>query len=91
LRNPNGVPPRKLALKAEKKQYAIACDSRCCAVFGVDDIYVSDNCNANRDSYSCIGTRWSDSAYANDTAFKDFLTGALRFTATEIEVFEIAD
>jgi hypothetical protein len=29
--------------------------------------------------------------YANDTAFKDFLTGAQCFTVKEIEVFEIAD
>jgi hypothetical protein len=38
-----------------------------------------------------FGTRWGDSAYANDTAFADFLTGAEKFTVKEIEVFEIAD
>jgi hypothetical protein len=50
------------------------------------------NCNANRNSYTCIGTRWSDyTTYANDTAVNDFFTGAEKFTVKEIEVFEIAD
>jgi hypothetical protein len=34
LRNLYGVPPRKFALKAEKKQYAIYCTSVCCAALG---------------------------------------------------------
>jgi hypothetical protein len=93
LRNPHGVPPRKFALKAERKQFAIYGNATCCAAFGGDDcdIYVKDNCNANRDSYTASGTHWSDSAYASDTAFEDFLTGADYFTVKEIEVFEIAD
>jgi hypothetical protein len=81
LRNPHGVPPRKFALKAEWKQEAINCDSAYCAVFGDGwDIYVCNNCNANRYSYTYFGTNWSNSTYANDTAFKDFLTGAEYFT-----------
>jgi hypothetical protein len=52
------------------------------------DINVSGNCNANRNSSTRYG---SDGTYVNDTAFKDFLTGAERFTVKEIEVFEIAD
>jgi hypothetical protein len=94
LKNPDGVPPRRFALKAEKKQEAINSDSAFCAVFGggnSSDIVVFDNCNANRDSYTLIGTNWSDRVYANDTAFEDFLTGAVNFTVKEIEVFEIAD
>jgi hypothetical protein len=91
LRNPHGVPPRKFALKEEKKHFANYCDSAYCAVFGETDIYVSNNCNANRGSCTRIGTRWSDYAYANDTAFEYFLTGAATFTVKEIEVFEIAD
>jgi hypothetical protein len=94
LRNPYGVPPRKFALRSEKKQFAIGCKSAFCAVFGGDsycEIAVSGNCNRNRGSYTRIGTNWSDSAYANDTAFEDFLTGARKFTVKEIEVFEIAD
>jgi hypothetical protein len=91
LRNPHGVPPRKFALKAEKKKYAICCHSDDCAIFGYDEIAVSDNCDANRNSFTRFGTRWSNCAYANDTAFEDFLTGAHKFTVKEIEVFEIAD
>jgi hypothetical protein len=89
LRNPHDVPPRKFALKAEKKQYAIFCNSAYCASFGYD-IRVENNCNINN-SYIRIGTQWSDCTYANDTAFEYFLTGAKNFTVKEIEVFQIAD
>jgi hypothetical protein len=92
LRNPHGVPPRKFALREEKKQYAIGCNSRWLAVFGYKgDIAVSDNGNANRSSYTRIGTRYDDCTYMNDTAFEHFFTGAGYFTVKEIEVFEIAD
>jgi hypothetical protein len=92
LRNPHGVPPRKFALRAEKRERAILCNSAYCSIFGSNgDIYVSNNCNANRGSYTHIGTRYSNTTYANDTAFADFFTGALYFTVNEIEVFEIAD
>jgi hypothetical protein len=92
LRNPHGVPPRKFALRVEKKQRAIGCDSVWCAVVGGGgDIFVPGNCNANRNSCTRIGTRWSDRTYANDTAFEVFLTCAEYFTVKEIEVFEIAD
>jgi hypothetical protein len=90
LRNSHGVSPRKFALKAEKKQWAINCFSDLGPVFyGCIGVY--DNCNANRDSHTRFGTRWSNCTYANDTAFNDFLTGAHNFTVKEIEVFEIAD
>jgi actin-related protein len=39
LRNPHGVPPRKFALKKEKKEKAIVCSSTYCAGFG-NDTYV---------------------------------------------------
>jgi hypothetical protein len=90
LRNPHGVPPRKLALRAEMKQYAIRCNSAYCAGFG-DGKFFSDDCNANKDSDTCIGARWKNSVYANDIAFGDFLTGAEEFTVKEIEVLKIAD
>jgi hypothetical protein len=69
LRNPHGAPPRRFTLKAEKKQSAIYCHSALCADFGYSgDIYVSNHCNANKDSVTGIGTHWSNCAYANDTA-----------------------
>jgi hypothetical protein len=90
LRNPHGVPPRKFALTAERKQSAINCCSARCAVFGgYCDIAVHDNCDANRASCTHIGTL-CNSTYANNTAFADFLTGAYNFTVKEIEVFNIA-
>jgi hypothetical protein len=54
-------------------------------------IAVSGNCNAHRDSFTRIGTRWRNREYTNDTAFEDFLTGGEYFTVKEIEVFETAD
>jgi hypothetical protein len=90
LRNPHGVPPRKFALRAEEKQYTIYCNStRGPAFYGY--LFVYNNCNANRESYTRIGTHWDDCADANDTAFEYFFTGAEKFTVKEIEVFEIAD
>jgi hypothetical protein len=90
LRNPHGVPPRKFALRAEKKEKAIYCWSAWGAVFG-SDIAVADSCNANTHSFSHLGTRYGDGTYANDTAFDYFFTRGERFTVKEIEVFEIAD
>jgi hypothetical protein len=89
-RNPHGVPPRKFTLRAGKRQCAIVCSSPYCAAFG-DSIDVHYNCNANRNSVARIDTCWSGRTYTNDTAFEDFLTGAVTFTVKEIEVFEIAD
>jgi hypothetical protein len=94
LRNPHGVPPRKFALRETKKKYAIYCKSECFAFGGGGygcDIHISDNCNANKNSYTRIGTRWSDRTYANDTVVEDFFTGTEKFTVKEIEVFEIVD
>jgi hypothetical protein len=92
LRNPHGVPPRKFALTAEKKQFAISCDSTCCVVFGADcEIGVYDICNANKESFTQFGTRRSHRVYANDTGIEGFSTGAFKFTVKEIEVFEITD
>jgi hypothetical protein len=74
----------------EWEEQAIYCHSEWCAALGETgcDIRVANNCNAN--SYTCIGTRWGDRTYANDTTFEDFITGAYSFTVKQIEVFEIA-
>jgi hypothetical protein len=84
-------PAAKIRTEGEKKQNAICCNCTYCVAFRSGDIYVSSNCNANRNSFIHIGTRWSDRVYANDTAFCDFFTGAVNFTVKEIEMFEIAD
>jgi hypothetical protein len=83
LKNPHCVPPRKFALKAEKKQNSIECYSGDCAVFG--------DSNANRNNFTRIGTRSSSSTYANDTDFEDFFTDAEKCTMKETQFFKIAD
>jgi hypothetical protein len=92
LRNPHGVPPRKFALKEEKKEKAIGCISERCAIFG-GEIGVDDNGNTGSRSCTYIGTNDDeyDHVYTNDVDFEDFFTGALGFTVKEIEVFEIAN
>jgi hypothetical protein len=86
LKNPHNIPARRFGLKAEEKHAAIVCDSKCGPVF--DDVAVSDNCNANTGSYTCLGL-----AYTNDTGlYGDVVfAGSSEFQVREIEVFEIAD
>jgi hypothetical protein len=77
LRKPHGVPPWKFALRAEKKQSAIACDSACGPAFGDCEMCFRNNCNASSyPSLAQIGTRWRDcAADANDIAVGYFSTG----------------
>jgi hypothetical protein len=56
LKNPHNTPARKFALAAERKQFAIYCDSSCGSVFGGSyDIAVSGNCNTRRST--CLHNR----------------------------------
>jgi hypothetical protein len=55
LRNPHGVPPRKFALRAEKKQRAIICNSIYRTIFGYSD-------------HTRIGSHWRGHTDATDTA-----------------------
>jgi hypothetical protein len=89
LRNPRGVPPRKFALRAERKQSAIDGNSARGPIVGYSCIDVSDHCNANAGSHTLL----FDKRYDTDSGGKerDFLMGAVSFRVKEIEVFEIAD
>jgi hypothetical protein len=51
-------------------------------------MYVSDNCNANANSYTSLGA-----ADTNDTGLdrKTVFTGSMNLQVREIEVFEITD
>jgi hypothetical protein len=89
LRNPHGVPPRKFALRKDKKECAIYCYAERCEHF--DDIRVWNNCNTNGQSGTYIGTHWGNTIYENDTCFEYFFTGAENFTVKDIEVFEITE
>jgi hypothetical protein len=92
MRTPHGVPPRQPALRVEKRPKEVYSSSTRCGAFGSDfDIRVSGKCNPNRLSCTHIGTNWSNCAYANDTALKDFFTVSQKVTVKEIEVFKIAD
>jgi hypothetical protein len=89
LKNPHNIPARRFALKAEKKQWAINCDSEHGPHFGCGaDIVVYDNCNANTSSFTLLGY-----TYTNDTGLHNgvVLTGSQNFQVKEIEVFEITD
>jgi hypothetical protein len=87
LKNPHKFPARKFALKAKTKNEAICCDSSYGPHFC--DIGVSDNCDANTRSFTYSFGR----CYVNDTDLdgQTFFTGSGKFTAKEIEVFEITD
>jgi hypothetical protein len=61
LKNPHSFPARKFALKAEKKDEGIYCDSSWGPYFV--DVRVSDNCNANANSWTSL----FGSSYVNDT------------------------
>jgi hypothetical protein len=87
LKNPHNITAKRFALKAEKKQTAICCDSDCGPCFGYGhDIAVNDNCNANTDNYT-----YFDDSYTNDTGLDSEMvfTGSKYFQVKEIEVFEI--
>jgi hypothetical protein len=86
LKNRHNTPARRFALKAEKKQRAIYCDSRDGPYFG--GIHVCDNCNAHTDSWTSLGF-----VSTNDTGLdgKTVFTGSHNFKVREIEVFEITD
>jgi hypothetical protein len=86
LHNPHNVPARRFALKAEKKDEAICCDSEDGPHFC--DIQIKDHCNANTSAI------WNFSnCYTNDTGLnrRTFFTGSMLFQVKKIEVFEITD
>jgi hypothetical protein len=89
LKNPNNIPARRFALKVEKRDQAIHCNSDCGPCFGyAPDVFVFDNCNENTGSSTYLG-----GVYTNDTEVYDIivLTGSFNFQVKEIEVFEITD
>jgi hypothetical protein len=89
LKNPHNFPTTRFALKAEEKWRAIYCNSERGSGFGWRgcDIFVSDNCNTNTNSY----TAYFGTSYVNNTGLngRTFFTGSDQFQVKEIEVFEI--
>jgi hypothetical protein len=89
FKNPHSIPARRFALRDEQKHCAICCNSRYGPAFGGGDIYISDNCTTNSNSYTSLGTRSGGRTYTNDTSVKELFTGAHNVRVKEIEVFEI--
>jgi hypothetical protein len=89
LKNPHNVPARRFALKAEKKNEAIYCDSKWGPCFR--EIAVFDNCDVNTDSYSYFDG--SNDIPTNEIGVDGhtIFTGSLNFKVKELEVFEIRD
>jgi hypothetical protein len=87
LKNPHNIVPRRFALIPAMKHKAIIPDSEWGPLF-YGGMGVSNNCNASTDSYTSIGT-----VYTNDTGLADrtVFTGSRYFQVKEIEVFEITD
>jgi hypothetical protein len=85
LKNPRGSDGRKFALAEPSK--AIYCGAGYGPIFGVNDIYVYDNCASNNSSFGRV-----EIAYANDTeiAAREIFVDGCNFTVKEIEVFSIA-
>jgi hypothetical protein len=92
LKNPHNFPARQFALKAEKKDRAIACGFGRGPSFGGNirgDILVPEVCNVKTGST----TYYFGSSYENDSGLDGttLFTGWKDFTVKEIEVFEITD
>jgi hypothetical protein len=90
LVNPHNVPARIFEMNAESRKFAVNCERNQGPCFGdpcTGDIIVSDNCNANENSFTCLG-----SVYTNDTGLDGttFFTGSRNFQVREIELFKIA-
>jgi hypothetical protein len=88
LKNPHNAPARRFGLKAAQAGAAIWCNTEWGPSFGYD-IHVSNNCNANTNSY----TYMFGVSYINDTGSDKnrFFTGSQSFQVREIEVFEVSD
>jgi hypothetical protein len=87
LKNPHNVPARRFPLMAKAKEVAIQDDSNDGPNF--NDLYISDNCNANTASGSNLGNM----SYTNDTGLDGHTVFARSraWQVREIEVFEITD
>jgi hypothetical protein len=91
LKNPHNISARRFALKAEKKDEAICCDSDYGPWF-FGGIRVGNECNAHSNSCTYgFGARYA--SYTNNTGLDGcrFFTGSDCFQVKETEVFEMTD
>jgi hypothetical protein len=89
LKNPHNLPAKRFALNAEMKWRAIDCYSEWGPAFY--NIAVSENCNANTNSWAYFNG--ATDTYINDTRLnrETIFADSKNFQVKEIEVFEITD
>jgi hypothetical protein len=84
LNNPSGVPPRKFALRREKKSEAIHCCPKSGPVFGGGCITITHKGNETTNNNT-------DGFGVNGGEEDKVLTGARNFRVKKAEVFELTD
>eukprot|EP01091_Cochliopodium_minus_P005578 TRINITY_DN15484_c0_g1_i1.p1 TRINITY_DN15484_c0_g1~~TRINITY_DN15484_c0_g1_i1.p1 ORF type:complete len:384 (-),score=79.88 TRINITY_DN15484_c0_g1_i1:71-1222(-) len=88
LSNPSNMP---ILFKILKPQFSIDDSSNYGPTFGGgNDIYISDNCNSNSNSYSNLGHSYSGCPHKFESVeAKTFLCGSYKFRVDEIEVYQL--
>jgi hypothetical protein len=75
-------------------KYAIYCGKAHGPIFGKGyDIYISNNCNVNNNSFCNLGNSYilNNSAKSESIESKSYLAGNVNFKVTELEVFQILE
>jgi hypothetical protein len=87
LKNPQGIPARRFALRSEEKGRELWSDLPRGPCFG-HDIYIDDSCNTHTKNWTQVSM-----CYVNDTELSSntVFTSSLYPQVKEIEVFEIID
>jgi hypothetical protein len=83
--------PCKMKIDPNKIKNAIHCWSKFGPTFGFacPDIYIKNNANETKESYSCLGNTYKHPLYAYGTnEAQSFLAGSYLFQLSEIEVYQ---
>ena len=79
---------RPVKMKASKPKCAIFSCRSYGPSFGVGDILIASNSNANKDSFSSLGSSYTHPIYGEESeAANSFLAGSIRFRVKDIEVY----
>jgi len=82
LKNPHGIPPTLYPVV--QTEYALRDYSGYGPTFGSNDLYISNDCNTNTESYSYFPDSYKDTTeWGNET-----FAGGWDFQVSEIEVFQ---
>ena len=80
---------RQKLTQYQNNTYATYTNNSYLSTFGGNDIYISDQCNTNKSSYSNLGHTYkppNGHAYGTNEA-KNYLAGLYNFFVIEIEVY----